>query len=209
MNDPETQEAAVLQALMVRACDGVSQASERQLAKATGLSKSCVHRTLTRLRDSGQLSERDPGTPGPTMWEIPGQRSGPPLVQNESNTVRNAIPTMPFQLPAPLGQAGSWFEQVYRQLTRAYSDVASGRLIASCRKCADTGYYLVKVSEEYSRKWLRTCDCEAGQWKVIPEAEEYEPQSHLGLCLMCENTGWVQVGPNTVQRCYSCRRTWS
>lgn len=206
-------ETAVLQALVARAVDGVASASVRELARATGISRQRATRVTEQLISTGQISVYQKAQPGqPTMWKIPqrakspGQERGPGVARFNETDVENGVPTMPFQLLAPTGLASSWFEQIYRQLTRNYADAASGRISVNCRKCADTGYYLEQVSEQYSRKWLHTCSCESGQWKVIPEDLEYMPPAEQDLCLMCENTGWVIIA-GEAQRCYSCRKT--
>jgi hypothetical protein len=212
--DPETMESAVLQAMVVRAQDGLSSASIRQLARATGLTRQKVTNITQRLVDTGQISvsQKSDGKSS-IVWRITEAHStsikvANTVAHNAEEGFGNAVPTMPFQLLPPSGVGSSWFELVSRELTRAFSDAASGRISVECRKCADTGYFLEKVSEEYSRDWLKTCECEAGQWKVIPDAPDYLPPSALGLCLMCENTGWVMVS-GQAQRCYSCRKTFA
>lgn len=218
MNDPETQEAAVLQALMARAAEGQAEMSERQIAKVTGLSRSCVQRTVVRLTNSGQLSAmKNSGTGNPTLWEIPAQRVARGVAHDRETVDGNAVPTMPFNYPLPSGEEGSWFRRLFQQITHAHIAVKQGRLSPVCYRCADVGYIVEKTTPEYSRSWVRVCSCETGQYRVIPDVAEYVPERSKGDCLMCGNSGWVSVAPlvasqttyEQVQRCYSCRKTWS
>jgi hypothetical protein len=208
-NVPDGQEAAVIQALMVRATYGQAQMSERQIARATGLSRSCVQRTLSRLVKSRQVSIKEQaGHLDPTLWEIAGQGVARGVAHEPETARENAIPTMPFQLLSPTGIDSSWFTCAFHALSRAYSDMASGRISVACRKCADTGYWVDRVSVEYTRAWLKVCTCEVGEGKSIPDLGEYVTEPIIAFCQMCGDTGWVTVHNGQVQRCYSCRKSW-
>jgi len=207
-DSPEGQEAAVIQALMVRAKYGQVQMSERQIAKATNLSRSCVHRTLVRLTKSAQVTVKEPANHlNPTLWEIAGQGVVQGVVHEPDSIAGNRVPTMPFNYPPPTGEEGSWFEQVCRAITRAKSSMMHGTKTADCRTCADVGYHIEPTSVEFSRDWLKVCHCQAGEGKTIPDLGEYEPEREIGMCLMCGNSGWVTIATGQVQRCYSCNRT--
>lgn len=193
-------EETVWQVLIGKAASGTVSISYRDLAYLTGLSKSTCHRTIARLIEEGHL-------------EVAGNAEGPlpPTYTLVSQTLshglilerENAIPTMPFQLPALSGQAGSWWSQAFQAITRARSDP---NLLPDCSACLDVGLYVERTSVAYSRSWLRSCSCEASE--ALPDSPDFVPERSIGLCPMCENTGWVDLG-DEVQRCHSCRRTYA
>lgn len=221
-------EEAVVQALLVRAVSGRVSLSVRDLAQITGISKWATAQAAHSLLGSGRIVILEPpeGSQA-TVWGIPGLLlegleepsdlvSGI-VTDQRSVDGENAIPTMPFQLPAPKGAGGSWFETIYRTLTRAHSKVRMGFLEPQCAVCCDTGFYVQPTSIEYDRSWLALCSCAAGQAQSVTDASSYVPPVWQGLCLMCEGTGWVYgrevvvtgMRYEQVQRCHSCRRTFA
>jgi hypothetical protein len=228
---PDSQDDAVFQALYVRAIDGHVALSARELAEMTGLSKDSAFRATNRLLIQRRIVIIKPSEGSQaTIWGIPGLlKDGMEGLEDPAGFVSqivsdrrsvddgNAVPTMPFQLPSPKGEGGSWFEGVYRQLTRLHSRIRQGRLEPKCLICCDSGYYVQRLSIEYDRAWLNVCTCEAGQSKDMPPLDPpYVPDRQPGICLMCGNSGWI-AGPDLVwtgiryeqvQRCYSCKRTW-
>jgi hypothetical protein len=202
-------EEAIWQLLTTRANPaGEVEISTRNIGYITGLPKSSVQRILLKFRQEGiLLLIRERNGNEPPAYAFPKRACGPTVAQTVTQTqpddFGNAVPTMPFQLPVPSGQAGSWWSQAFQAITRARSNPRADPI---CRVCWDVGLYVDRTSVAYSHDWLKSCSCEASQ--PLPGDPDFVPERSIGMCPMCENTGWVDVGTE-VQRCHSCRRTYA